>query len=101
MSCSGDTRVSRTIARRRSLRLSLRGLSEGHGRGRGEGGLLVVISEEELVRAALAAEEPAEVPHRAVVARELEADRALVEPQELLDLVVLAARDALHRGHRV
>src|SRR5262245_59651179 len=31
MSCSGDTRVSRTIARRRSLRLSLRGLSEGKG----------------------------------------------------------------------
>jgi hypothetical protein len=46
--------------------------------------LLVVVTEEELVRAQLGAEHPAEVPDRAVVADPPEADGALVQAGVLI-----------------
>src|SRR6185295_5744749 len=83
-------------ARSRSPRLSRRGLSEGKGK---EGTTsLVVVAEEELVGAQLGAEQAPEIPHRAVLADQLEADRALVEADRLFELVVLVAGDALHGG---
>src|SRR5258706_2378151 len=92
---SGVTRVSRTIARRRSVRRSRLGLSEGKLTDEASWALrsVFVVPEEEQVGAALRAEHPAEGPIRAAVAGRLEADRAF---EELHLLLVLRAADAVH-----
>ena len=59
----------------------------------GEVGSALVVPEEELIRASLAAEDPTVLPPAAVVARRPEADRALVHPD--FDLVFLTD-DAVH-----
>src|SRR5688572_29421214 len=101
MSRSGVRRVSRTIVRSRSDRRSRRGRWTGKvmpGPRSVVVRRVVVVAEEEGVGALLALEHPAVAGDPALLARPLEADLALVEPEVL---VVAAARHARHSrdGH--
>ena len=93
MSRSGVRRVSRTIERSRSVRRSRLGRWVGNDMDL-DVTAVVVVTEEERVRALPGTEDPAVLAYAASHARPLEADRALLQP---LILVAGVAGDTFHR----
>src|SRR5262245_48891708 len=92
MKSVGASRVSRTMSRTAGVRRRRRGRVTGNTAG------LVLVVEEEVVRAVLVAENPAAVVERVLAAHVLEADRALVQVRVGVGLLAGDAGDVVGHG---